>query len=201
MKTIRKSCFETNSSSMHSITYQKVKDKSHTELVNIKDDVLTITLSEYSEGLILSTPDQKLSYIATWFSGSYALWITDDESLETFNHVVADNFDDLDELNDDDRVDYCSQNLFKDYIELLEQIKEKYHLKGIKFEFDKNVKPIDIGVNWQSKEVLQEYIIYDTRSLYDLVFDPCYIIVVDWDSGDFEDEHGNYDFHGKLELE
>ena len=187
MKVIRNSLFETNSSSMHSIAYLNVRDKSLTELTQIKDGCLTIDLDEYEGGKILKAPDQKLSYICTWLLDNKFWFNFLDEDVQKLNYHLTDmnDFYDISE----DLESCCSSGDLDTFRDLLEFIANKYKLKQIKF----NLKTEHTGINWQSKEVLEEFMWGNPDVTYEkLIFDPCYIIVVDWDSGEYLDKDGNY---------
>lgn len=71
MKVIRKSVFETNSSSAHTLC---LTTDYRTKLdLNIKDDVLTVELGEYGQQKRrLTTPQEKLNYIFTLAFNQYS---------------------------------------------------------------------------------------------------------------------------------
>lgn len=71
MKVIRKSVFETNSSSAHTLC---LTTDYRTKLdLNIKDDVLTVELGEYGQQKRrLTTPQEKLNYIFTLAFNRYS---------------------------------------------------------------------------------------------------------------------------------
>lgn len=71
MKVIRKSVFETNSSSAHTLC---LTTDYRTKLdLNIKDNVLTVELGEYGQQKRrLTTPQEKLNYIFTLAHNQYS---------------------------------------------------------------------------------------------------------------------------------
>lgn len=83
MKVTRKSVFETNSSSAHTLCLT-TDCKSKLDL-DIKDDILYVDLGEYGQNeRRLTTPQEKLNYIFTlainWYSEKY--FIDDEKDLD-----------------------------------------------------------------------------------------------------------------------
>lgn len=93
MKVTRKSVFETNSSSAHTLCLT-TDCRSKLDL-NIKDGVLTVELGEYGpQERRLTTPQEKLNYIFTlafnWYSDKY---VVEQDELDDVLKKLHENTD------------------------------------------------------------------------------------------------------------
>ena len=171
MKTIRKSLFETNSSSMHSVTVQDVKDKSHDHFEH--DDVVTITLEYYARfpQKLLTTPETKLSYIVSYLICGYGL---NEKRVDFILRSLNDFFNDkkdISAIKEIYNLDDASRN-----INLFQKLHDcvKSHTNA---EFKFTVA--DGCIYAEGYEKMMQY--FETHDLDQVIFNPDYIIVVDGD--------------------
>ena len=152
MKVIRKSVFETNSSSAHTLCL--TTDCRAKLDLNIKDDVLTVELGGYGqEQRRLTTPQEKLNYIFTlafyWYSEKY--FIDDDKDLD-------------DEL----------QKIYKipEYELFVFWLVDTLNLKQVKYRLSED------GVYVDHQSCYEEVVKYYTTNWLNIISNPNVIIVI-----------------------
>lgn len=119
-RTIRENCFETNSSSMHTLVIRN-KESSYKEDPVINGLVMRVELQDYSSEFHneLTTVKEKLDYVITYLIVKY--------HGEPY----------LDEWDRDDRKEYIEDFLNEDYYyrDLIQMIKDKVGVEKLKVRF------------------------------------------------------------------
>lgn len=195
MKTIRNSLFETNSSSMHSVTVQDVADKSHDHFEH--NDVVKISLKYYgrSPQFLLTKPEQKLSYILSYYFG-----YCDGSDAKKTCELLTDYFND--KIGKAEIVSFM--NSYKQTLDCSEQdieVVQKLHdcvksHTNAKFEIIYD----DYCICAEGYEVMGKY--FETHDLNEILFNPDYIIVIDGDEYlKYEDDREETYNHRSWQIE
>lgn len=166
MFTIRKNVFETNSSSMHSVSYSPKKDNAQLDLAKLKEEyngkTIVGTFGEYGWGYdLLCSLEEKLSYVLT--------------SIRYFDDVIdEDSVNVLDAFKENKYFKWLAE-IFHEYLgcELDVELKaDEYYKMGY--------------VDHQSTDTLNGYI-HDNEdqfkmSMMQLLLDDSYTIIIDNDN-------------------
>lgn len=128
MIKIRRNVFETNSSSMHSLS---VIGSDRMSTLESKDGIVVVSEGEFGWGYdALTTPKQKLSYLVTEYSG-------EEEMIDVIKEAVKDYTGlSLAVYENDGYIDHQSRGMISEYIT------DKQSIIDLVFN-DKNVIVID----------------------------------------------------------
>ena len=150
---------------MHSITIQDVKDKSHDHFESNK---VTIELGYYERypQMLLTTPEQKLSYIVSYLCKDSGLYKNKVKPLlKALNKFFNSNKD---------------FSILKKKFDLSEELFSRLYdaikLDGVKFKFTVSK---DNLIYAEGYEEIGKY--FKTHNFKDIIFNPDYIIVIDGD--------------------
>lgn len=186
MKVIRRSLFETNSSAMHSITVQDVKDKNSNQFdFIIENNLLKINLESYThEPKILSKPNEKLNYYISYILTNLQNYIDyskeeykDYDGYVNFAKVKLDKANEF--LNyDKNTFDYQTENgidisVYLNQLSLIKEIiLEKFNCK-IELSGDPHV-------SHRANGIIEDFIgIINKENIKNLLLNPDVIIVID----------------------
>jgi len=197
MKTIRNSLFETNSSSMHSVTVQDVKDKSHDHFEH--DDVVKIALKYYgrSPQFLLTKPEQKLSYILSYYFGYCGSKVDAEKTCK----LLTDYFND--KMGKTEMVSFMESNkqIF-DFSEQDIEVVQKLH-DCVKSHTNARFEIIfgdDYCIYAEGYEVMDKY--FKSHDINEILFNPDYIIVIDGDEYcKYEDDREETYNHRSWQIE
>lgn len=161
MKVTRKSVFETNSSSAHTLCLT-TDCRSKLDL-NIKDGVLTVELGEYGQQeRRLTTPQEKLNYIFTlavhWYSDKYCI--------------------EQDEL--DDVLKKLHEN--KDYESFVIWLSDTLNIRTIEYEMLDDYAYVD------HQSCYEEVVKYYTTNWLNIISNPNVIIVIRSDCDELDND-------------
>lgn len=209
MKTVRHSLFETNSSAMHSITIQDVKDKSNNDFDFVIDNgILRIDLKSYThDPKLLFKPSQKLNYYLSYLLTNLQNYIDFSKYKDYEGHVdfakvkldKANTFLEYSENTFDIHMDNgVADSVYLYQLNVIKEIlTEKYHCKI--------VLTGDPHVSHRANGIIEKFIgIISTENVKNFLLNPDVIIVIDSStkkkySNQFTNESG-YFFGDELET-
>ena len=210
MKSVRKSLFETNSSAMHSLTIQDVKDKSHNHFdFNVQNNVLKIHLESYThDPRLLTTPNEKLNYYLSYLLTNLQNYIDcskseykDYDGYVNFAKIKLEKANEFIQ-NSENTFDYQVENnidisIFLSQLNFIKEIlTDEYHCK-IELEGDPHV-------SHRANGLIEKYLgIINKENIKDMLLNPDVIIVIDSDKHKYFNQFNNksgYFFGDELET-
>lgn len=137
-RQIRRNVFETNSSSMHSLTVKKLGITEYLHVDEVENKVI-VEYGEFSWGYdVYDDPETKLSYLITMLSQYSCGNIYDTDEFKEINDIVAKRCECDGILIDDSSYGYVDHQS----IEKIDDLMDEYGCSIEEFIFDKGIKLI-----------------------------------------------------------
>ena len=195
-RTIRNGCFETNSSSMHSIVVSTLKGDSNpgSFYVSPRNNMI----STYSSDVTFErSPFQILSSVIDKAYYAIASYNNDEEMIDTINGIVAERLGHAIEIPYTEEYEYRNPETGKEYewyyaewikdpedpTETYPVLKKKYLEDGekrIPLEW-REEKYVDAYVDHQSQGLLQGFLKDNNVTIKDFITKARYIVIIDGD--------------------